>query len=101
MVNRSEAENFLRDFARWHCGVRVGYLFGRLALFANRQVLAQVVNGRIECRVKRRVRESRLSTVTLHLKQNSSKQNRLVSVSAMDCALTNLSYRPSYSPDWG
>ncbi|GIT67609.1 MAG: hypothetical protein Ct9H300mP25_10810 [Acidobacteriota bacterium] len=28
MVNRSEAENFLRDFARWHCGFRVGYFFG-------------------------------------------------------------------------
>ena len=65
MVDRSEAEDFLREFARWHCGVRVGYLFGRLALFANRRVFAHVINGRLECRAKRRAQDSQFHWMTL------------------------------------
>ncbi|RZP29468.1 hypothetical protein EVA25_01505 [bacterium] len=65
MVGRSEAENFLREFARWHRGVRLGYLFGRLALFANRRVFAHVVNGRLECRAKRRAQDSQFHWITL------------------------------------
>ena len=57
MVDRSEAEDFLREFARWHRGVRVGYLFGRLALFANRRVFAHVINGRLECRAQRHAQD--------------------------------------------
>ena len=65
MVGRSEAENFLREFARWHRGVRLGYLFGRVALFANRRVFAHVVNGRLECRAKRRSQDSQFHWITL------------------------------------
>ena len=65
MVGRSEAENFLREFARWHRGVRLGYLFGRVALFANRRVFAHVVNGRLECRAKRRAQGSQFQWITL------------------------------------
>ncbi len=65
VVDRSEAEDFLRGFARWHRGVRVGYLFGRLALFANRRVFAHVTNGRLECRVRRRAQDSRFHWMTL------------------------------------
>ncbi len=65
MVGRSEAENFLRDFAHWHCGVRLGYLFGRPALFANRRVFARVVSGRLECRMKRRPHDSKLHWIEL------------------------------------
>ena len=65
MVGRSEAESFLRDFARRHRGVRLGYLFGRLALFADRRVFAKVVNGRLECRVRRRAQDSRFHWMTL------------------------------------
>ena len=57
MVGRSEAEEFLREFACWHRGVRVGYLFGRLALFANRRVFAHVINGRLECRAQRHAQD--------------------------------------------
>ncbi len=78
MVNRSEAENFLRDFARWHCGVRVGYLFGRLALFANRRVFAQVVNGRLECRVKRRLRESGFHWIKLCTTGSASQRQAVL-----------------------
>ena len=65
MVGRSEAEDFLREFARWHRGVRVGYLFGRLALFANRRVFAHVINGRLECRAQRRAQDSQFHWMTL------------------------------------
>ncbi len=65
MVGRSEAEDFLRDFARWHCGVRVGYLFGRPVLFANRRIFARVVNGCLECRVKRRLQDSKFHWIKL------------------------------------
>ena len=65
MGSRSATENFLRDFARWHCGVRLGYLFGRSALFANRRVFARVVNGRLECRMQRRPHDSMLHWMEL------------------------------------
>ena len=65
MVGRSEAENFLREFARWHRGVRLGYLFGRLALVANRRVFAHVVIGRLECRAKRSAQDSQFHWITL------------------------------------
>ena len=61
----SETENLLREFARSHCGVRLGYLFGRLALFANRRVFAQLVNGRLKYRAKHSVRDSQLYWNTL------------------------------------
>ena len=73
MVDRSEAEDFLREFARWHCGVRVGYLFGRLALFANRRVLAHVINGRLECRAKRRAQDSQFHWMTLCISGSASQ----------------------------
>ena len=75
MVDRSEAEDFLREFARWHCGVRVGYLFGRLALFANRRVFAHVINGRLECRAKRRAQDSQFHWMTCLLYTSPSPRD--------------------------
>ena len=78
MVGRSEAESLLRDFARSHRGVRLGYLFGRLALFADRRVFAKVVNGRLECRAKRRAQDSQFHWIALCTTGSASQLQAVV-----------------------
>ncbi len=80
MVGRLEAENFLCEFARGHRGVRLGYLFGRLALFANQRVFAQVVNGRLECRAKRRVQDSQFHWIALCTTGSASQLQAVASL---------------------
>ena len=52
MEDRHNVEAFLRGIADAHPGVRLGPLFGHLAVFAGRRVFSRVVNDRLLCRLQ-------------------------------------------------